>query len=137
MPEIYADWKSLKPLTESVPVGTKCVVIGNTNCHGFKKGQIVTRTNDCESKIRSDTYSDGNDYWWLLLVDVALLPADYQAATKAEPAKAERKEKRHIVAIQVDGHHVIHAVCNDGSMWTKYPGFSTWERSNIPPIPQD
>ena len=139
MPEIYADWKSLKPLTNPVPVWTKCVVIGNTNNHRFECGQIVYRTDD-EPFKKAYAYSDGDDYWWLLLVDVALLPADYHAAPTAEQKperKAERKEKRHIVAIQVDGHHVIHAVCNDGSMWTKYPGFSTWERSNIPPIPQD
>ena len=40
MPKIYADWKSLKPLTYPVPVGTLCVVV-NGYCHTFEMGSIV------------------------------------------------------------------------------------------------
>ena len=41
MPEIYADWKSLKPLTDPVPVGTKCVVVDRWHEDKFKIGEIV------------------------------------------------------------------------------------------------
>ena len=42
MPEIYADWKSLQPLTEPVPVGTKCVVIAKNKIDKLELGEIVT-----------------------------------------------------------------------------------------------
>lgn len=133
MPEIYADWKSLKPLTAPVPVGTKCVVIGNTNCHGFKKGQIVTRSDAAESGNNTDVYSDANDYWWIKLSELALLPADYQAEPQEEPT-AEQKPERKIVQIAtlLDG---IVCLCNDGTVLTRFPSDNKWHK--LPPIPQD
>lgn len=130
MPEIYADWKSLKPLTAPVPVGAKCVVIGNANCHGFKKGQIVTRTNDCESRILADTYSDDGNYWWITLLDIAILPADYKAEPKAEPAKPERK----VVQIAANPLGVV-ALCSDVAIWGYSNVCGDWNK--LPPIPQD
>lgn len=132
MPEIYADWKSLKPLTDSVPVGTKCVVIGKRHAHGFMIGQIVARSDSGESTSTLETYSDGKDYWWLSKYELALLPADYQAAHTAEPAKVERK----IVHGFCDNLGNVHAVCDDGSIWWIGTGLNqSWTK--LPPIPQD
>lgn len=133
MPEIYADWKSLKPLTSLVPFGTKCVVIGNTNCHGFKKGQIVTRSDYAESGNNTDVYSDANDYWWIKLSEIALLPADYQAEPKVEQT-APAKQKRRIVQICSSVNAVL-ALCDNSELWSYSLVVGDWQR--IPPIPQD
>ena len=127
MPEIYTNWKSLQPLTERVPVGTKCVVIGNSNNHRFSCGQIVYRSDYDEPFKNADTYSDGGDYWWLRLVDVAMLPADYQAEPK-------RKPERNVVQISAHPLGVV-AICSDGVIWGYSNVCGDWNK--LPPIPQD
>lgn len=133
MPEIYADWKSLEPLTAPVPVGTKCVVIGNSNNHRFACGQIVYRSDYDEPLKKAYKYSDGDDYWWLLLVDVALLPADYQAAPKAEQTAPARQTRR-IVQICSSVNAVL-ALCDNSELWSYSLVVGDWQR--IPPIQQD
>ena len=127
MPEIYADWKSLKPLTEPVAVGTRCVVIAQCKHDKLALGEIVTTFGSksiapwCEN---SDMVRDA-----LGISQLALLPADYQAEQPA-PTKPERKVVQ--IAPLVDG---IVCLCNDGTILTKFPCDKAWNK--LPPIPQD
>lgn len=130
MPEIYADWKLLEPLTELVPAGTKCVVIRRITGDKFQNGEIVTTIDglDAPNCKNSDGIFD-----FLRISRLALLPADYQAEPKAEqpaPAKPERKVVQ--IATLLDG---IVCLCNDGTVLTRFPSDNKW--SKLPPIPQD
>ena len=127
MPEIYADWKSLEPLVGPVPVGTKCVVIRRITGDKFQNGEIVTTIDglDAPNCKNSDGIFD-----FLRISRLALLPADYQAEPKAEPAKPERK----VVQIAINGTSFI-ALCDDGTAWALYGNPETWRK--LPPIPQD
>ena len=129
MPEIYADWKSLQPLTEPVPVGTKCVVIAKNKIDKLELGEIVTTFGNqsiapwCRN---SDMVHDA-----LGINQLAILPADHKAEQPA-PTKPERK----VVHGFSDAEGYVHAVCDDGSMW--YLGRNqepVWRK--LPPIPQD
>ena len=131
MPEIYADWKSLQPLTAPVPVGTKCVVI-RQEIHAFSPGAIVV------TKHRSRTPACGNGdlLQFVPIYELALLPADYQATPELAEQPAPTKPERKVVHGFCDTEGYVHAVCDDGSMW--YLGRDqepVWRK--LPPIPQD
>ena len=127
MPEIYADWKSLEPLTKRVPAGTRCVVIDHLVEDEFELGEIVTTIDSLN--VPNCKNSDGIvDFYGISRL--ALRPADYQAEPKAEPAKAERK----VVQIAVNGTSFI-ALCDDGTAWALYGNPETWHK--LPRIPQD
>ena len=120
MKERYENWKELKPLTAPVPVGTKCVVIDDTD-GVFTCGSIVI-TFDEDSLPYC---SCGNVRFPMSLFELALLPSE-------EPAKAERK----IVSGFCDLAGYVHAVCDDGTMWYLGTGSEPkWHKT--PPIPQD
>ena len=76
MPEIYADWKSLEPLTVRVPAGTKCVVVGRDEQDRFVLGEVVTVEDSDSCPYCSNT--DGVCEV-MRVIELALLPDDYQA----------------------------------------------------------
>ena len=125
MPETYADWKSLKPLTAPVPVGTRCVVIAKNKIDKLELGEIVTTFGNqsiapwCRN---SDMVHDA-----LGINQLAILPADYQA----EPTVEQKPERKIVKTTFVSG--CIMALCNDGTTWIIYDG--QWHK--LPPIPQD
>ena len=127
MPEIYADWKSLQPLTEPVAVGTRCVVITQCKHDKLALGEIVTTFGSksvapwCEN---SDMVRDA-----LGISQLALLPADYQAEQPA-PTKPERK------VVQIAAHSLgLVSLCSDGEIWVYSSICGDWNK--LPPIPQD
>lgn len=126
MPEIYADWKSLEPLTKRIPAGTKCVVIDREEQDKFVLGEVVTveDTDACPYCSNMDGVCEV-----MRVIELALLPADYQAEQPA-PTKPERK------VIQITGSETnVFALCSDGTIWTTYPCSETWAK--LPSIPQD
>ena len=131
MPEIYADWKSLQPLTEPVPVGTKCVVIAKNKIDNLELGEIVTTFGNqsiapwCRN---SDMVHDA-----LGINQLAILPADHKAEQNPEPT-AEQKPERKIVQIAADPLGIV-ALCSDGVIWVYSNVCGDWTK--LPPIPQD
>lgn len=129
MPEIYADWKSLQPLTEPVPVGTRCVVIKQKS-HAFSPGAIVV------TQHRSTTPAcDNGDLIQFIPVDeLALLPADYQEEPELAEQPAPTKPERKVVQITANNLGIA-ALCSDGAIWLYSSVCGDWTK--LPPIPQD
>lgn len=127
MTEIYAEWKSLQPLTAPVPVGTRCVVIAKNKIDKLELGEIVTTFGNqsiapwCRN---SDMVHDA-----LGINQLATLPADHKAEQPA-PTKPERK----VVQIAANPLGVV-ALCSDGVIWVYSNVCGDWNK--LPPIPQD
>lgn len=149
MPEIYADWKSLEPLNKRVPTGTKCVVIDREEQDKFVLGEVVTveDSDACPYCSNTDGVCDV-----MRVIELALLPSDYQAEPKGEqpaPTKQERKvvhtsctsRVRIQYAEDPNGNRFyevaleIVATCDDGSVYIIDDDARTWHK--LPPIPQD
>ena len=123
--ELYDDWKNLEPLKNGVPVGTKCVCLGDIE-GVFTSGEIITTIDD--DKCVPDCENSLGIVNAMQLRELALLPPE---ASKPAP---EQKQERKIINAFCDADSIIHAICDDGTMW--WIG-SDDEWNKLPPIPQD
>lgn len=129
MPEIYADWKSLQPLTAPVPVGTMCVVISQES-HAFSHGTIVVT----KHRSTAPACDNGELLQFVPIYQLALLPADYQAEPEQAEQPAPTKPERKVVQIAANDLGFA-ALCSDGAIWLYSSVCGDWTK--LPPIPQD